>query len=294
VTPVAPSAPAAPAATAGLGQASVAFSPPDDGGASISSDTVTASGGGSSQSGTTSPIVVTGLTPGQSYTFTVMATNSVGPGQASPASNQVTIPANPTASITSPTANQSIPYGSTLDETFTCTEGTGGPGISSCKDQNGNPSGTAINTTRVGQHTLTVTATSDDTLAGTATVSYTVASASASASAPIVPAETAQPAIRGTAKAGTALSCSDGSWANQPTAFSYQWYRDGTPIVSATSSRYVVRVSDEGTTLTCAVVARNVAGASPPAVSAGLAVPVPQVAKCPGRAGRCRAPGSAS
>ena len=87
----APGAPTIGTATAGNGQASVAFTPPaDDGGAAITRYTVTASPGGRTASGAASPITVTGLTSGTSYTFTVTATNSVGTGPASAASNAVT------------------------------------------------------------------------------------------------------------------------------------------------------------------------------------------------------------
>jgi sugar lactone lactonase YvrE len=78
-----PSAPTNVSALAGNGQATVSFTAPsNNGGALISSYTVTATplGGGSSiqVSGTSSPILVTGLTNGVFYTFTVNATNNVG------------------------------------------------------------------------------------------------------------------------------------------------------------------------------------------------------------------------
>ena len=101
-----PDAPTIGTATGGNTQASVAFTPPaDNGGATIISYTVTATdsttpaNGGEIYSGSASPIEATGLTNGDSYTFTVTATNSVGTGAASGASNAVvpaTVPDAPT------------------------------------------------------------------------------------------------------------------------------------------------------------------------------------------------------
>ena len=69
----------------------ITFTPPvSDGGAAITSYTVTSSPGNHTASGTGSPIIVTGLTNGQAYTFTVTATNSAGTSAASTASSAVT------------------------------------------------------------------------------------------------------------------------------------------------------------------------------------------------------------
>lgn len=103
-TPVitSPSAPTNVSATAGDGSATISFAPPQSlGGSPITSYTVTAVGNSSlTASGATSPIVVSGLTDGDSYTFTVTATNAVGTGPPSSASNQVTplsvLPGEPT------------------------------------------------------------------------------------------------------------------------------------------------------------------------------------------------------
>jgi hypothetical protein len=85
-----PNAPTAVAATAGDGQASVAFTAPlDPGGSAITSYTAMSSGG-QFASGSSSPITVTGLTNGTSYTFTVYASNTYGPGARSAASSAVT------------------------------------------------------------------------------------------------------------------------------------------------------------------------------------------------------------
>ncbi|OGA03760.1 MAG: hypothetical protein A3H35_13370 [Betaproteobacteria bacterium RIFCSPLOWO2_02_FULL_62_17] len=93
----APGAPTAVSASPGNTQATVSFSAPgSNGGAAITSYTVTPSPGGISASGSASPITVTGLSNGTAYTFTVTATNSVGTGAASAASNSVTPSTNPT------------------------------------------------------------------------------------------------------------------------------------------------------------------------------------------------------
>ena len=91
----APEPPTAATAVAGNGQASVSFAPPaSDGGAPISSYVVTASPGGVTATGSSSPIVVTGLTNGVTYTFTVSASNADGTSLASAPSNAVTPMAN--------------------------------------------------------------------------------------------------------------------------------------------------------------------------------------------------------
>jgi hypothetical protein len=96
--PVAPSAPVkAPVAVAGLQKATVAWVPPSNGGSPITSYVVTASPGGAVTNAPASAtsVVVTGLTAGTAYTFTVAAVNSVGTGPASLPSNAVTPTAPP-------------------------------------------------------------------------------------------------------------------------------------------------------------------------------------------------------
>jgi hypothetical protein len=100
VTPEAPTAPAAPTAVAASGgnaSATVTWTAPANGGSPITSYTVTPYLGAAAQTATTvtgSPPVtsttVPGLTNGQTYTFTVTATNAVGTGPPSSASNAVT------------------------------------------------------------------------------------------------------------------------------------------------------------------------------------------------------------
>lgn len=98
-----PNAPTIGAATSGNAQATVNFTPPaNSGGAAITSYTLTSSPGGFSAIGAGSPIVVTGLTNGTSYTFTVTATNSAGtslPSAASAAVTPSTVPGAPTSIV---------------------------------------------------------------------------------------------------------------------------------------------------------------------------------------------------
>ncbi|WP_338554319.1 S-layer homology domain-containing protein [Paenibacillus sp. KS-LC4] len=89
--PAVASAPTHVTAVASNGQAVVSFNAPaDDGGNTITSYVVTASPGNIIASGTTSPITVTGLSNGTSYTFTVKAINAVGSSASSEASAAVT------------------------------------------------------------------------------------------------------------------------------------------------------------------------------------------------------------
>ncbi|UUA74053.1 DUF4347 domain-containing protein [Cellvibrio sp. QJXJ] len=92
VSPVVPGAPTIGTAIAGDTQASVAFvAPVNIGGSAITGYTVTVNPADVAPvMGASSPIVVTGLTNGQAYTFTVTADNVAGTGPASSASNSIT------------------------------------------------------------------------------------------------------------------------------------------------------------------------------------------------------------
>ena len=82
-------------ATAGNGEATVSFTAPSFSKLPITSYTVTSSPGSFVGTGPSSPITVTGLSNGTTYTFSVTATNANGTSVASSASNSVA-PATPT------------------------------------------------------------------------------------------------------------------------------------------------------------------------------------------------------
>jgi uncharacterized protein (TIGR02145 family) len=100
VTPLTvPGIPTIGTASAGNSQAMVTFTAPgSNGGSAITGYTVTSSPGGLTGIGTASPITVSGLTNGTTYTFTVTATNAIGASVASSASNSVT-PLSPITDI---------------------------------------------------------------------------------------------------------------------------------------------------------------------------------------------------
>ena len=103
--------------------------------------------------------------------------------------------------------------------------------------------------------------------------------------ATLAPTNTAPPQITGDPAAGHTLSCSSGSWSGLPSAYAYQWNRDGTPIAGATSSTYQVQPIDEGSSLTCTVTASSSIGKAS-ATSAGVKVAVRHVAGCPEASGQ--------
>ncbi len=95
-----PDSPTAIIATEGNSQASIAFTPPVfDGGTPITSYSAISSPGGFTGTSSSSPIIITGLTNGTTYTFKVKAINIVGESPYSSNSNQVTLSTEPSAPV---------------------------------------------------------------------------------------------------------------------------------------------------------------------------------------------------
>ena len=65
------------------------------------------------------------------------------------------------------------------------------------------------------------------------------------------------PVLSGDFLLGTVATCSEGTWTNDPTEFSYQWYRDSREIPLAFMSTYLLMILDRGKTISCLVTATN-------------------------------------
>ena len=112
-----------------LGAVSVPFTPAATGGLPTNY-VATSSPGGITASGSSSPIVVTGLTAGTAYTFTITGSNGYGTSAATSASNSVT----PTTLPQTPTIGTATVVGTAGNVEVTFTAGaTGGSAITNYK-----------------------------------------------------------------------------------------------------------------------------------------------------------------
>lgn len=70
------------------------------------------------------------------------------------------------------------------------------------------------------------------------------------------PINSVLPAITCTKTVGQTLTCSSGTWTHSPT-YTYQWKRDGVPVLGATAATRVLAAGDAGALMTCTVTATN-------------------------------------
>jgi len=84
------------------------------------------------------------------------------------------------------------------------------------------------------------------------------------------------PFVSGTVAVDSTLVCTSGSWSGNPIGYTYQWFRDTTPIINAVQSLYTLTLTDVGHDIHCKVTARSVTELYVTAASNIISVRVPQ------------------
>ncbi|WP_296607445.1 immunoglobulin domain-containing protein [Nocardioides sp.] len=215
---------------------------------------------------------------GRALTCVVTASNLSGSAQQSSAAVTVAAeaPANPVNTVPPIVSGSAAP-----GEVLTCLPGAwSGSGLGYTYSWKRN--GTAIALATWSSYTVL----SEDvgaSLTCTVVATNTQGSAQATSSPAVVPgpsghapANTAAPAVTGTAAAGQTLTCEPGTWAGIPELVTtYRWQRNGADVAGATGATYVVAAADAATSLRCVVVVANGYGkaavASPGVTVAGSA-----------------------
>ena len=276
-----PSAPTSLVATPGNGQVSIAFDSGVNIGAGITNYKYSLDGTNFtafSPAVTTSPVVVTGLTNGTSYTIYLKAVNATGDSAASSSvtSTPRTVPSAPTNLVATVASGQvSIAFNAGA---------TGGSAITNYKYSLDGTNYNAFSPVDAATPVVITGLTNGTTytiylkavnIAGDGT-----ASASITATPNVVPTVSSAPTISGTTTRGQILTASTGTWANNPTSYSYTWSRATTSagaystISGATTSTYTLAPADIGNFIKVSVTATNSAGNSTASTSAATAAAV--------------------
>ena len=274
------SAPGAPTnVTARPGNARVTVrwhAPASDGGAAITGYTATASGGGHTCTTTGAlSCVVTGLTNGTSYTFTVTATNSVGTGPASAASNAATpaaVPGAPTHVVAATAGSQQVKVtwtapasdgGARITKYTVAASGSGGQ---SCSWTSGTLSCTVTGLVNGTSYTFTVTATNS--------TGDGPASAASNAVTPVGPsaAPTGVSAVAGDQQATVSCTAPASNGGAAITAYTATASPGGAHASAATCPITVTGLTD-GTSYTFKVTATSSLGTSVASAASNAVVP---------------------
>jgi hypothetical protein len=95
------------------------------------------------------------------------------------------------------------------------------------------------------------------------------------------PASVTPPAISGSAVAGGQVSCSTGTWANNPTTYAYQWLLDGQNLAGETNQTHMIGAGEVGHQLACQVTATGAGGPSLSPATSPPVVPTPVAGQGP-------------
>lgn len=87
----------------------------------------------------------------------------------------------------------------------------------------------------------------------------------------VVPVILISPVISGTPTAGQTLTVNNGTWANDPASYLYQWYVNDIPVMGQTANSWLTAASVNDI-ITASVAATNSAGSSNPVFTAGRVV----------------------
>ena len=274
--PTAPDAPTGVGAVAGDGQATVSWTAPAANGSAITGYTVTTQPGGTTTPASGTSVLVSGLTDGTSYTFTVVATNAVGTGPSSAASSQVTptsatVPDAPTGvgavagdgqatvSWTAPNSNGSAITG------YTVTTQPGGaitPASGTSVLVSGLSNGTA--------YTFTVTATNSIGPGPSSDPSSPVTPAS---SATVPGAPTGVTAVVGNGQATVSWTAPASNGGSAITGYTVTSSPGNFPATTAGATSAAVIGLTNGTTYTFTVTATNGIGTGPASAASNIVTP---------------------
>ncbi|QJR15102.1 fibronectin type III domain-containing protein [Usitatibacter palustris] len=269
-----PTEPLSPAAVGSGTTATVTFAAPtSDGGSPITGYTVVSNpaGGVDSNAGSTSTThVVTGLTYGTSYTFTVVATNAQGSGGASLPSNSVTAMAVPNA----PAIGAATPGNGQVSVAFTAPAANG----SAILDYTANCGGTTA--TGAGSPIVVASLANGTPYTCTASARNAVGNGPASAASASVTPFTipGAPAIPTVTRGNGQLTVAFTAPASNGSAITGYTVNCGGTIATGTTSPITVSGLTNSTSYTCTVFATNGAGNGPPSAASAPAVPAQSTA----------------
>jgi hypothetical protein len=238
-------------------------------------DCTSSSGTGCStaQPGASNQYLLSASDAGLFVRVVVTASNGIGSNPTAPSAATAVVTAAPT-NTQAPTVTGTAQQGVALSASAGSWSGVATPALSyQWEDCDAN--GENCNAVAANGNSLSYTPTAADigetlVLSVTATNSVgqlTVASAATAAVLIAAPANTAAPAITGTAQEGDTLSASTGTWTNSP-SFTYAWMQcdsagnNCTAIAGAISNSYVAAGADVGETLRVTVTASNAGGPS--------------------------------